>query len=412
MALVKAFRALCPKKELADKVAALPYDVYDRAEAKKKVKDKPLLFLNIDRPETQYGEDFDMYSDKAYETARDLLRKQVGEGIYEYSSKPMYYIYELTMDFRMQTGIVAVCSIDEYIAGKIKKHENTRKEKELDRIRHIDTLEAQTGPIFLTYKRDLAIKEIIEQAKEESPLYDFISDDGIRHRSWEISDAVRIEDIENAFKNIDALYIADGHHRAASAVNVGIKRRNENKNHRGDEEYNYFLSVLFQEDELRILPYNRYVKDLNGLDKEAFLKKVSERFYIEENQSGIYTPDEACSMGMYIDGVWYHIKIKEQYKSADPVDRLDVSLLQDNLLSDILGINDPRIDNRISFIGGIRGAAELERLVNQFGGVAFLMYPTQMEDLLRVADAGMLMPPKSTWFEPKLRSGLFIHEIN
>ena len=411
MAVVKPFICIRPNKEVVCSVAALPYDVYDRKEAKEAVKGKPLSFLNIDRPETQFDDSFDMYSDKAYQTARAMLDKEIRDGIYITDTKPCYYLYELTMDNRSQTGIVAISSIDDYINGIIKKHENTRAEKELDRIKHVDVCNAQTGPIFLAYRSNDELKNIIKEQKENAPLYDFTSDDGIGHRVWKIDEKAAISRIEEGFKNIPNTYIADGHHRAASAVKVGLKRRKENPSYRGDEPYNFFLSVLFPEDELRILAYNRAVKTLAGLTEQEFIDRIKTNFDVEQVDKPC-EPTKKGEIGMYINKGWYLLCAKDGCKSIDPVDGLDVSILQKYALDPILNIKDPRTDDNISFIGGVRGIGELVRLVDSCGfKVAFAMYPTSMNELLSVADAGLLMPPKSTWFEPKLRSGIFIHRL-
>ena len=412
MAVVKPFICIRPAKENAAKVAALPYDVYNRKEACAAVKGNPLSFLNIDREETQFSDDVDTYADCVYEKARELLDSQIADGIYVTDAGDHYYLYELTMDGRSQTGIVACCSIDDYVNGVIKKHENTREEKELDRIRHVDTVNAQTGPIFLAYRQNTALKEIVAEEKTKPALYDFVSDDGIRHRVWRIDGADRTDAIEAAFAAIPSTYIADGHHRAASAVKVGLKRRTEHPGYTGEEPFNYFLSVLFPDEELMILPYNRVVRDLNGMSTEQFFEKLKEKFELEEIRKEPYAPVQKGTFGMYLDGTWYALKILPQYRSADPVKGLDVSILQDHLLAPVLGIGDPRTDKRIDFIGGIRGLKELKRRVGEDMEVAFSMYPTSIEELLSVADAGLLMPPKSTWFEPKLRSGLFIHRLS
>lgn len=412
MAVVKPFICIRPAKEHAAEVAALPYDVYNRKEACAAVKGNPLSFLNIDRAETQFSDDVDTYADCVYEKARELLDSQIADGIYVTDAGDHYYLYELTMDGRSQTGIVACCSIDDYVNGVIKKHENTRKEKELDRIRHVDTVNAQTGPIFLAYRQNIALKEIVAEEKTKPALYDFVSDDGIRHRVWRIDGADRTDAIEAAFAAIPSTYIADGHHRAASAVKVGLKRRTKHPGYTGEEPFNYFLSVLFPDEELMILPYNRVVRDLNGMSTEQFFEKLKEKFELEEIGKEPYAPVQKGTFGMYLDGTWYALKILPQYRSADPVKGLDVSILQDHLLAPVLGIGDPRTDKRIDFIGGIRGLKELERRVGEDMEVAFSMYPTSIEELLSVADAGLLMPPKSTWFEPKLRSGLFIHRLS
>lgn len=412
MAVVKPFICIRPAKENAAKVASLPYDVYNRKEACAAVAGNPVSFLNIDRAETQFSDDVDTYADCVYEKARELLDTQIAEGVYVTDAGDHYYLYELTMDGRSQTGIVACSSIDDYVNGVVKKHENTREDKELDRIRHVDTVNAQTGPIFLTYRQNETLKAIVAEEKAKPVLYDFVSDDGIRHRVWKIDDPAQTAAIEAAFAAIPATYIADGHHRAASAVKVGLKRRAENPGYTGEEPFNYFLSVLFPDEELMILPYNRVVKDLNGMSREQFFEAVKEKFELEEIGKEPYAPAEKGTFGMYLDNTWYALKVLPQYRSADPVKGLDVSILQDQLLGPVLGIGDPRTDKRIDFIGGIRGLKELERRVREDMEIAFSMYPTSIEELLAVADAGLLMPPKSTWFEPKLRSGLFIHKLS
>lgn len=411
MAIVRPFVCVRPEAGKADKVAALPYDVYNRKEACEAVKGNPLSFLNIDRAETQFPDDVDTYDDRVYVKAREILDRQIEEGVYVTDGEEDYYLYELTMDGRSQTGVVACCSIDDYVGGVIKKHENTREDKEIDRIRHVDTTNAHTGPIFLAYRQDEAVKEIVAQVKSGQPIYDFVSDDGIGHRVWVIGDRAMVRAVQDAFGRIPATYIADGHHRAASAVKVGLKRREENPGYTGEEPFNYFLSVLFPDEELMILPYNRVVKDLNGMDREGFLKAAAERFCIEELGTEAFSPEEKGTFGMFLEGKWYCLKARPEYMGNDPVDGLDVSILQDHLLDPVLGIGDPRTDKRVDFIGGIRGLKELERRCHEDMKVAFSMYPTSIRELLEVADAGRLMPPKSTWFEPKLRSGLFIHRL-
>lgn len=334
----------------------------------------------------------------------------IGRGDYVEDKVPMYYLYELVMDGRSQTGIVACASIEDYESGVIMKHENTREDKEIDRITHVDTCDAQTGPIFLAYRAQAAIDAIVTKIKARPAENDFVSEDGITHRVWLVTDAADIAAIEQAFSGMSQIYIADGHHRAASAVKVGIKRRNANPNHTGEEEYNYFLSVLFPHDQLKILPYNRVVHDLNGYTADAFIDAVKADFEVEAVTEA-YQPEEKAAFGMYLDGIWYKLRAKSHILSEDPVDGLDVSILQDHLLAPILGIENPRTDKRIDFIGGIRGLAELERRANSDMKLAFSMYPTSIEELFAVADAKRLMPPKSTWFEPKLRSGIFIHKL-
>ncbi len=411
MAIVKPFQCVRPNKEEASLVAALPYDVYNRKEACQVTAENPKSFLNIDRPETQFSQDVDIYDDRVYEKAAAMLGDWIKNGTFELDNAKSYYIYELIMNGRSQTGIVACSSIDDYVSGVIKKHENTREEKELDRIRHVDTTDAQTGPIFLAYRSVLEINRLVEDKKKTEPLYDFTADDGISHKVWRIADPETVRVIEESFLHIPATYIADGHHRAASAVKVGLKRRKETVEYTGEEEFNFFLSVLFPDDQLMILPYNRVVKDLNGLSPEAFLTKLSDGFLVTSVGEEAYGPSEKGTFGLYLNKTWYCLKAKDSLKSDDPVKGLDVSILQDNLLGPILGIGDPRIDKRIDFIGGIRGLKELEKRCGEDMTVAFSMYPTSIGELFSVADAGLLMPPKSTWFEPKLRSGLFIHML-
>ena len=411
MANIKPFVAIRPSEDKASRIAALPYDVYNRKEARKEVEKEALTFLRIDRPETQFSEDIDIYDDRVYQKAHDMLWEMVENGDFITEQKECYYIYELTMNGRVQDGLVACASIDDYLNETIKKHENTREEKEQDRIRHVDTCNAQTGPIYLAYRARPVLKEIIANKKQEAPLYDFVSEDGIRHRVFCIDSRADIERIRGEFAQMEHIYIADGHHRAASAVKVGLKRRAENPQYDGSEEFNYFLSVLFADEQLMIMDYNRVVRDLNGNTAEQFLKKVSAAFEISVLDRDDKYPTTKGEFSMYLDGAWYLCRVRPEDGSAHPVDGLDVSILQNKLLEPILGICDPRTDNRIDFVGGIRGLTELERRVATDCKVAFAMYPTSINELFDVADADLLMPPKSTWFEPKLRSGLFIHKI-
>lgn len=410
MAKINPFKGIRPRVGLEDRIAALPYDVYNRAEAKAETIREPLSFLKIDRAETSFPDDVDMYSDQVYKRAHDLLWKLIEKGHFVQEKNHCYYIYELTMNGRTQTGIVACASIDDYQNNIIKKHENTRAEKEEDRIRHVDTCEAQTGPIFLAYRSNQTIHEIVAVTKQQKPLYDFTSVDGVTHRVWKMEKVNQIETIRKEFEKINEIYIADGHHRCASAVKVGLKRRAEHPDYNGSEEFNYFLSVLFPDDELMILDYNRVVKDLNGLSETEFLEKVKEKFEVAISESQ-YRPMEKCEFGMYLGNTWYALRAKQEIQSTDAVEGLDVSILQENLLNPVLGISDPKTDERIDFVGGIRGLNELEHRVHTDCKVAFAMYPTSIGELFSVADENRLMPPKSTWFEPKLRSGLFIHSI-
>lgn len=413
MPKVTPFQSIRPVPELAGRIAALPYDVYSRDEALIEVQKEPLSFLKIDRAETQFPAGTDMYAPEVYAKAREILDNMILDGSFIMDDIPCYYIYELTMDGRSQTGIAACSSVEDYQNNLIKKHENTREDKELDRIRHVDVTGAHTGPVFLAYRSCREINEIINTAKSQPLLYDFVSADGISHRVWRISDASVISRLEALFAQIPCTYIADGHHRCASAVKVGQKRRAEASDFTGREEYNRFLSVLFPDDQLCIMPYNRVIKDLNGLSPESFIDAVRKAgFSVKYKGKEQVAPAKKGTFGMYLAGNWYLLTAGNALRSAHPVEGLDVSILQDYLLSPILNIEDPRTDRRIDFVGGIRGLDELERRVAHDMEIAFSMYATSIEELLSVADAGLLMPPKSTWFEPKLRSGLFIHRLS
>ncbi len=411
MAIVKSFKCVRPDRELVEQVASLPYDVYDRKEAKEAVAGKPYAFLNIDRPETAFDENFDMYSREAYIKARDLYAEFKDKGIYKKDDIESYYLYELTMNGRSQIGIVGLASVDDYLNDIIKKHENTREEKEIDRINHVDTVNAQTGPIFLAYKKNDALQKIISESILKEPIYDFISEDKIGHRVWKVEEGYNNQ-IAECFKAIPALYIADGHHRAASAVKVALKRRQQGN--KGNEEYNYFLSVIFDERQLHILPYNRIILDFNKKSPEEIINLISKNFDIKESPI-LEEIKEKNQFGMLINDKFFILKAKDSViKSVekDPIKSLDVSILQDLVFEPIFGIKDPRTDERIKFAGGIRGVSYLKgEIESGKGKVAFLMHPTSMEELFAVADDNKLMPPKSTWFEPKLRSGIFIHEI-
>lgn len=424
MAVVKPFICVRPAPEKAEKIAALPYDVYNRKEAKEVVTNNPQSFLAIDRAETQFPDDVDTYDKIVYQKAACMLQEWIANGSFVRDDKECYYIYALTMNGRTQHGIVACASIDDYENQVIKKHENTRADKELDRICHVDTCNAQTGPIFLAYRNNEEMKTQVTRVLEEQAgkeLYDFVSEDGIRHTVYRICDETQIEAIKAGFEKMNAIYIADGHHRAASAVKVGQKRRLEHPDYDGTEEFNYFLSVLFPDDELMIMDYNRVVRDLNGFTDGEFLKKMKSIFNIKMFADGDtddadyeknIRPEKKGDFSMYLSGTWYHCSMKSEDIPDDPVEGLDVSVLQNLLLSPVLGIMDPKTDKRIDFVGGIRGMRELERRCQTDCKVAFAMYPTSIAELFAVADAGRLMPPKSTWFEPKLRSGLFIHELS
>ena len=424
--LIKPFAAIRPREDVAAQVAALPYDVYNRTEARRAVEGKPLSFLNIDRPETQFAPDADMYAPEVYAKARELFDARVEDGTFVRDEAPCFYLYELEMDGRVQTGIVACCLIDDYLNGIIKKHENTLEAKERDRINHIDALDAQTGPIFLAYRDNAQVAQLVEQARSQEPLYDFVADDGVAHRAWRIGAPADVEALAQAFAGVPAAYVADGHHRTASAVKVGLARRAEHPDYDGSEEFNYFLSVLFPASELAILPYNRVVHDLNGLTVEEFLARVQDTFEVLHRQSQPLEPVDKGAVGMYVDGEWYGLGVLPELENDDPVAGLDVAILQERVLGPVLGIDDPRTDPRVEFVGGIRGLHALEHRVmladesareagtlkERGPAVAFAMFPTSIDELMAVADAGRLMPPKSTWFEPKLRSGLFIHRLD
>lgn len=408
MTMIRPFCGIHPAPSLAAAIAALPYDVYHRAEATEIVQKNPYSFLKIDRAETQFPPDTDMYSEEVYCRARDTFHAMLSDGSFVQDDTQCFYLYALTMENRTQTGIVGCASIDDYLNSTIRKHENTRAEKELDRIRHIDTLSAQTGPIFLAYRRNPKLHQIIRQYKCTHPLFDFVSEDGIRHQIWKIADKNICGKISAIFETIHSVYIADGHHRAASAVKVGLKRRKEHPDYTGSESFNYFLSVLFPADELKIYDYNRIVEDRNGYSTNELLAALQKDFHITENKCAV----SKGSFSMYCDGIWYQLTAKQHLYTSDPVNDLDVSILQNAILQPLLGIEDPKTDSRIQFVGGIYGLKKLIQLVDEKPErLAFAMHPTSMDELFTVADANRLMPPKSTWFEPKLRSGLFIHKI-
>ncbi|TCK98428.1 uncharacterized protein (DUF1015 family) [Natranaerovirga hydrolytica] len=413
MATIVPFSAVRPTQEEVKNVAALPYDVVNREEAKAIVQKQPNSFLKIDRAEVQLDDQVSTYDEQVYLKARDTLNDMIDSGVFVRDEEAYFYIYQLTMDGRKQRGLVACSSIDDYENDIIKKHEKTREAKEKDRINHVDYCNAQTGPIFLAYRSNQVVKDIINEIIEHTqPVYDFVSDDHIGHTVWVIKDKEKIQTIQSTFETIQNTYIADGHHRTASAVKVGLKRRAQNPNYTGKENFNYFLSVIFSDDELMVLPYNRVVKDLNGYSEESFFEKIKESFDVELIGQKPFQPESKETFGMYLNNNWYKLSIhKALVDDKDPVKSLDVSLLQDYLLDPILNIKDPRVDDRIDFVGGIRGLGELEKRVANDMYIAFSMYPTSIEELFQVADVNKLMPPKSTWFEPKLRSGIFINTL-
>jgi uncharacterized protein (DUF1015 family) len=405
MLRIKAFQGLRPAADLVAEVACVPYDVVDREESAALAQGKPRSLLHVDRAEIDLPPETDPYSAEVYAKARENFLRLQADGTLQRESEPCLYLYQQRMGDHTQVGLAAVCHIDDYEQDLIKKHEKTRKDKEDDRTRLISTLSADTGPVFLTYRDDATVNSLVEKVRtEEKPLYDFTAPDGIQHTVWRIAGGAELVE---ALHTVPVSYVADGHHRTASAVRVGRERREQNQGHTGNEEYNWFLSVLFPASQLRILPYNRAVKDLNGIAPEAFLKAVGSVFRLHPN--GTPKPTKPGEIRMYLKGVWYDLTWAPA-PNADPIAQLDVTALQERLLAPILGIDDPRTSKRIDFIGGIRGTDELVRLVDcGRAAVAFSMYPTTVEQLMAIADAGQIMPPKSTWFEPKLRSGLFIH---
>lgn len=414
MAVIRPFKALRPSKDKAQIVASVPYDVVNRDEAKEQAKGNPLSFLRVTRSEIEL-DGIDAYSQEVYKKAKENLDRLKNEVPLIVDDVPHFYLYKLEMNGRAQVGITATFSVDDYENDVIRKHEKTRREKEDDRTNHIITTEAQTGVVFLTYRDVDAVNKIVNDTmKQNKPEYDFVSPDGIGHTVWVAPEKYNKQIIDE-FKKIKYLYIADGHHRAASAARARNVKKSSNKNHTGSEEYNYFISVIFPAGQLHIMPYNRVVADLNRLSKEEFLNRVSEKFVVEK--SAKKEPASRGSYGMYLDGEWYMLKVRDSVLASSSLSKsvtetLDVSILQDFLLNPILSIDDPRTNKRIDFIGGIRGTKELEKLVNQGkAAVAFSLYPVTLNDLMKISDAGEIMPPKSTWFEPKLRDGLLVHTI-
>jgi len=412
MVRIKPFRGVRPAGNMAEKVASFPYDVLNSQEARELASDNPYSFLRVVKPEITLDPSIDLYDDRVYQAGKENLEKLIKEGALVQDDEDHLYVYRQTMGNHVQTGLVGCASADDYMADRIKKHELTRAAKEQDRTRHVYTTNANAGPVFLTYKAVNEIDSVIERVTEGEPEYDFVSDDGIGHIFWVIREQEIISKLESLFAEMNTVYVADGHHRSASGAKVRDWRRKDNPGHTGEEEYNFFLAVYFPHNQLAIMPYNRVVKDLNDLTKEQVLEKIALSFNVEKN--GEKEPVYPTNICMYLDGQWYTLTAKEgTYPSDDPVHSLDVSILQEKLLTPVLGIGDPRTDDRIDFIGGIRGTKELERLVDSGKfAVAFSMYPTSIEQLIAIADAGKTMPPKSTWFEPKLRSGLIVHMLD
>jgi len=412
MAKIEAFRALRPRTDVAARVASPPYDVLNTAEARAMAEGNPISFLHVNKPEIDLPEGTDPYDPAVYAKGAENLKALVDDGFLIREERPALYLYRQIMGDHSQIGLVAGTSVDEYEAGLIKKHEFTRRKKEDDRTRHVDALDANTGPVFLTYRARPGIDRLVDELTAGEADYDFTAPDGIRHTLWIVSDDADVQSLVSAFEAVPELYVADGHHRSAAGTRIRALRRDANPNHTGEEPYNYFLSVIFPDNQMLIMDYNRVVRDLNGLDQAQFLAAVEAAFTVEECEMS--RPTEPKSWSMYLGGRWYRLVAKEgSYPVDDPVRRLDVAILQENLLAPILAIGDPRADERIDFVGGIRGMEELVRLVDSGDfAVAFALYPTSIGDLFAVADAGEVMPPKSTWFEPKLRSGLITRPLS
>lgn len=411
MARIEPFRGIRPKKEFAAQVAAPPYDVLNSKEAGEITAKNKLSLLRITKPEVDLQPGIDLYSPQVYEKAKENFARFLDDGILFQDKKKNFYLYKQIWGTHEQVGLVAGVSAQEYQGNIIKKHEFTRPDKEQDRMKHIEALNAHSEPVFLTFKQKDAISALFKRALQVEPEYDFVCDKNVRHIFYVVDERDLIEQIKSEFAKIDFLYVADGHHRSAAGTNLKIKREKENKNHTGNEEYNFFLAVIFPHNQMKIMPYNRVVKDLKGLGKEEFLSKLAEKFTVEETT--MKSPARNREFCMYLAGKWYLLKAREgSFNAQDAVQSLDASILQNNLLNPILGIENPRTDKRIDFIGGIRGTGELERLVDEEGyKVAFSLFPITIEQLFKVADSGNVMPPKSTWFEPKLKSGLVIHSI-
>jgi uncharacterized protein (DUF1015 family) len=412
MAKLKPFRAWRPRPDVCVQVASPPYDVLSSAEARQMAAENPLSFLHVVKPEIDLEPGTDVYAPEVYATGTANLRRLVDDGVLVREENPALYLYRQRMGDHVQTGLVAGASVDEYEADLIKKHEHTRPVKEDDRTRHIDALDANTGPVFLTYKARPEVDALVERLTAVDPAYDFVAADGIQHVLWVVDDPGDRDELIDAFARVPELYVADGHHRSAAGTRIRALRRDANPGHTGEEAYNYFLSVIFPDDQMMILDYNRVVRDLKELEVDAFVAAVGERFDVQPVDDG--RPARKRCFGMYVGGQWYRLTAKEDsFPGDDPVRSLDVAILQDNLLAPVLGIGDPRSDERVDFVGGIRGLAELERKVDSGEwAVAFALHPTSIDQLFAVADAGLVMPPKSTWFEPKLRSGLIVRPLS
>jgi uncharacterized protein (DUF1015 family) len=412
MTLIRPFAGLRPVSDKAADVAAPPYDVLNTEEARQRVQGKPWSFLHISKPEIDLAVGTNPFAPEVYVQGRKSFEAMQKQGILLQDSEVCYYLYRLVMGQHTQIGLVAAASVPDYDSNRIRKHEFTRPDKEDDRVRQIDALNAQTGPVFLTYKHHPKIDTLVDAISNAKPVFDITADDGVQHTLWVVQDATQIATITETFDAMECLYIADGHHRSAAASRVAQTRKADNPQHSGDEAYNYFLTVIFPDNQMQILDYNRVIKDLNGMTTEDFLQAVGKAFTME-TVSSAYRPKKAAEFGMYLAGQWYCLQIANEKIPQDPVKRLDISLLSDFLIGPILDITDPRRDKRIDFVGGIRGLGELERRVDSGEmAVAFALFPTSMADLMAVADANEVMPPKSTWFEPKLADGLVSHVLD
>ena len=412
MAIFKPFRAFRPHKQFSKSVASRPYDVLNSSEAKLEAQDNPHSFLHVIKPEIGLPDDVDPYSSEVYGKGASVFEQMKSDKIFFQDPEPYYYVYRLTMNERTQTGVVGCCHYEEYYSGKIKKHELTRTAKENDRVQHVDSLNANAEPVFFSYRSNEEIDQFLVEILDETPEYNFVADDEIKHELWVVKDPDQISTLEELFKKIPTLYVADGHHRTAAAARVGQNRKMNNLSHTGAEEYNLFMAVLFSDQELKIYDYNRVVMDLNGISDDEFIEKLKERFVFNKSSSEPLRPLAKGDFSVYLNNTWHSFSFNPEESLSDPIANLDVSKLSDFLLEPVLNIVDQRNDHRIDFVGGIRGLEELEKRVDSGEmAVAFAFYPVTMEELLSVADAGEIMPPKSTWFEPKLRSGLFVHEL-
>ena len=413
MAIIKPFKAVRPANEYVKMVAELPYDVMNREEAKKLAKGNKYSYLHIDRAEIDLDDNVDEHDEKVYLKAKENLNKFIDKNIFIKDEEEAIYIYREIVNDRAQTGIVACVAIDDNLNGVVKKHEYTKPDKELDRTNHIKYCNANTGTVLLTYKNKEEIEKIIDYyVYFMAPIYDFKTDDGVIHTIWRVEKERDIVDLVNEFAKIENLYIADGHHRCAAAENIALEKRSKNPNYTGKEEFNYYTAMIAPDTDLKVMDYNRVVKDLNGFNEEEFLEKIKEKFIVRKAKKN-YKPNKKGHVGMYLDDNWYEIEFGKEYlQEGDVVDTLDISILQKHILDEILGIKNPRTDKRIDFIGGIRGSKEVERRVKEDMKVGFLMYPTHIDELISVADENKVMPAKSTWFEPKVRCGIFLHELN